>query len=92
MERGRTGRLVEEQVAAERFVGALPGQDDLDAQRLDVARQDVHRHRRPHLLPQACIGKGCMHDAIRKPRHICLELNLTGLQLVTQQGIGCKRT
>ncbi len=53
MERRRAGRFVEEQVAAERFVGALAGQDHLDAQRFDVARQDVHWHRRPHLRAAA---------------------------------------
>ena len=50
MERRRTGRFVEEQIAAQRFVGALAGEDNLDAQCFDVACQDVHWHRRPNLL------------------------------------------
>ncbi len=44
-------RLVEEQVAAERLVGALAGQNHLDAHGLDLAGEDVHGDCRPHLTP-----------------------------------------
>jgi len=52
VQRARRGRLVEEEVAAVDLVGALAAQHHLEAARLDLARQQVHRHRRPH-LPRA---------------------------------------
>ena len=44
------GRLVEVQVPAEQLVRALTGQNHLEPHALDPAAQQVHGHRRAHLL------------------------------------------